>query len=52
MLLTHFDLGNKGNLALFVGGNWDVNRNWSIAMEYNGFAGSREAYIASLTWRF
>jgi hypothetical protein len=87
-----FDLGDAGNLAVFVGGNyldseltvtgrvalpddlvsidyiieqentdkwngvvgfnWDITRNWSVAAEYNGFIGSREAYIASLTWRY
>jgi len=44
--------GNHGNLALFVGDNWDITRHWSVAMEYNDFFGSREAYIASVTWRF
>jgi hypothetical protein len=35
-----------------IGGNWDITRNWSIAAEYNGFFGSREAYVASISWRF
>ena len=87
-----FNLGDHGNLALFVGGNyldseltvtgrlelpddqlsldyiidqentdkwnaviganWDINRHWSVTMEYNGFTGSREAYVAAVTWRF
>lgn len=87
-----FDLGDAGNLAVFVGGNyldseltvtgrvalpddlvsidyiieqentgkwngvigfnWDITRRWSLAAEYNGFFGSRKAYIASLTWRY
>lgn len=46
------DQENKDKWNAVIGGNWDINRNWSIAMEYNGFTGSREAYIASLTWRF
>ena len=46
------DQENKDKWNVVIGGNWDINRNWSIAMEYNGFTGSREAYIASLTWRF
>lgn len=35
-----------------IGANWDINRHWSVTMEYDGFFGSREAYIAALTWRF
>jgi hypothetical protein len=86
-----FNLGRKGNLSLFAGGNyldadltitgrvstpdellvidytveqkntdqwnslvgfnWDINRHISWTAEYNGFIGSREAFISSLVWR-
>jgi hypothetical protein len=35
-----------------VGANWDINRNWSIMLEYNGFFGSRESIFAAVGWRF
>ena len=87
-----FNLGEKGNLALYVGGsyldsdltvtgsypveainlnidyridqknkdewngvvgaNWDINGRWSLQAEYNGFVGSRETWMGSLSWRF
>lgn len=86
-----FNLGRKGNLSLFAGGNyleadltvtgqvstpdalltvdytieqqntdrwntllgfnWDINKHLSWAAEYNGFTGSREAFITSIVWR-
>ena len=87
-----FNLGSKGNLALFAGGNylkteltvegqvstpdglividytidqsnadrwnlllgynWDFNKRWAWSLEYDGFIGSREAFITSVTRRF
>lgn len=86
-----FNLGRKGNLSIFAGGNyldadltvsgavstpdglltvdytldqkntdqwnsllgfnWDINKHLSWAAEYNGFTGSREAFISSVVWR-
>lgn len=86
-----FNLGRKGNLSIFAGGNyleadltvtgqvstpdglltvdytveqqnadrwntllgfnWDFNKHISWAAEYNGFTGSREAFITSIVWR-
>jgi hypothetical protein len=37
---------------LVFGFNWDINKQFSWSMEYDGFMGTREAFIASLTWRF
>ena len=34
-----------------LGFNWDFDKRWSWAAEYNGFVGSREAFISSVTWR-
>jgi len=41
-----------GNRAAFVGGNCDITKRWSINAEYNGFIGSRNAFIGGLTYRF
>ena len=43
---------NEDKWNLLVGGNWDINKRWSFSAEYNGFIGSREALIMSLTSRF
>ena len=43
---------NKDNWNLVVGGNWDITRRWSVALEYNGFIGSREALFGSASFRF
>ena len=43
---------NKDPWNAVLGFNWDVNKQFSWGLEYNGFIGSREAFIASLTWRF
>lgn len=42
---------NKDPWNAVLGLNWDINKHLSWAMEYNGFVGSRDAYIASLVWR-
>jgi len=43
---------NTDRWNLLAGGNWDINKRWSIMAEYNGFIGSRDAFISSLTWRY
>ena len=43
---------NKDKWNLLLGGNWDINKHWSLMGEYNGFIGSREMVILSLTSRF
>lgn len=46
------DQQNKDKWNAVVGFNWDINRNLSWSLEYNGFVGSRTATITSLVWRF
>jgi lipid-binding SYLF domain-containing protein len=46
------DQDNKDKWTAIVGANWDINRNWSLQAEYNGFVGSRETWMGSITWRF
>jgi len=43
---------NKDNWNLVTGANWDINKRWSVAAEYNGYIGSREAIIISVGTRF
>ena len=43
---------NKDKWNLLLGYNWDFNKHWSWMLEYNGFIGSREAFITSVTRRF
>ena len=43
---------NKDAWNLLFGFNWDINKQFSWNMEYDGFIGSREAFITSVTWRF
>ena len=43
---------NKDKWNLVVGGNWDITRRWSVALEYNGFIGSRDALLGSASFRF
>jgi lipid-binding SYLF domain-containing protein len=42
---------NKDNWNIVTGFNWDLNRHMSWSAEYNGYIGSRDAFITSLTWR-
>jgi hypothetical protein len=46
------DQSNKDKWNLLLGYNWDFNKRWSWMLEYNGFIGSREAFITSVTRRF
>jgi hypothetical protein len=43
---------NKDAWNLLFGFNWDINKQFSWSMEYDGFIGTREAFIASVTWRY
>ncbi|MDF7822936.1 hypothetical protein P4B35_02845 [Pontiellaceae bacterium B12227] len=45
------DQKNKDQWNTLLGFNWDLNKHLSWSAEYNGFTGSREAFITSLTWR-
>jgi len=46
------DQKNKDEWAAIVGANWDISNRWSLQAEYNGFVGSRETWMGSVTWRF
>ena len=46
------DQDNKDKWNIVTGANWDINKRWSIAAEYNGYIGSREAIIISIGTRF
>jgi len=46
------DQKNKDKWNALLGFNWDVNRRLSWSAEYNGFIGSRDAFITSINWRF
>lgn len=54
--LLHFDYiidqQNKDKWNLLLGFNWDINKRLSWSAEYNGFIGSRDAFISSINWRF
>ena len=43
---------NKDKWNAVLGFNWDINRRFSWMAEYNGFTGSRDAFITSLAWRY
>lgn len=43
---------NEDAWNLLFGFNWDLNKQFSWTMEYDGFIGSRDAFVASVTWRF
>ena len=46
------DQQNKDKWNLLLGFNWDINKRLSWSAEYNGFIGSRDAFISSINWRF
>ena len=46
------DQTSKDPWNLLLGFNWDFNRRFSWSFEYNGFIGSREAFISSFIVRF
>lgn len=43
---------NTDRWNLVIGANWDFNKHLSFSAEYNGFIGTREAIISSLTYRW
>jgi hypothetical protein len=43
---------NTDRWNLVIGANWDINKHLSWAVEYDGFIGTREAFISSLTYRW
>jgi lipid-binding SYLF domain-containing protein len=46
------DQQNKDKWNALIGFNWDINKSLSWSAEYNGFIGSRDAFITSVNWRF
>jgi len=46
------DQQNKDQWTAVVGANWDINGRWSLQAEYNGFVGSRDSWMGSISWRF
>jgi len=42
---------NKDRWNALLGFNWEMNKTWSVMAEA-GFGGSRENFIAGLTYRF
>lgn len=46
------DQKNKDKWNALLGFNWDINRRLSWSAEYDGFIGSRDAFITSINWRF
>lgn len=43
---------NTDQWNMLIGGNWDFNKNWSWHAEYDGFIGSRDAFITSVSYRY
>ncbi|MEH6581644.1 MAG: hypothetical protein V7754_06875 [Halioglobus sp.] len=41
---------NKDKWNLLAGFNWDINKRWAWSAEYEGFVGSRETFISSLSY--
>ena len=46
------DQQNTDRWNLLLGANWDINKHVSWSVEYNGFIGTREAFISSLSYRW
>jgi hypothetical protein len=46
------DQENKDKWNALLGFNWDINKRLSWALEYDGFTGSREAFITSFSWKY
>ncbi len=46
------DQGNADRWNLVAGANWDVTPRLSVMLEYDGFIGSRDAFISAVTVRF
>lgn len=50
-LSFRIDQRNKDRWNALLGFNWEMSKAWSVIAEA-GFAGSRENFIAGLTYRF
>jgi hypothetical protein len=46
------DQQNKDKWNAIIGANWDISNRWSVQAEYNGFIGSRDSWMGSISWRF
>ena len=46
------DQSNKDPWNALIGFNWDINKRLSWSLEYDGFVGSRDAFITSFGWNF
>jgi len=46
------DQSNKDNWNALLGFNWDINKRLSWAAEYDGFIGSRDAFITQISWKY
>ncbi len=46
------DQENKDKWNALLGFNWDINRRLSWSAEYDGFVGSRDAFITSINWKW
>ena len=46
------DQKNKDKWNALLGFNWDINKRLSWSAEYDGFIGSRDAFITSFSWKF
>jgi hypothetical protein len=46
------DQDNTDPWNLLLGFNWDVSKRWSWTLEYDGFTGSRTAFITAINIRF
>ena len=43
---------NKAPWTVIVGANWDIDKHWSVSLEYSGFIGSREGLVLNAGLRF
>jgi len=46
------DQSNKDNWNALLGFNWDINKRLSWSAEYDGFVGSRDAFISTISWKY
>ena len=46
------DQSNSDRWNLVAGANWDVTPRLSVMLEYDGFIGTRDAFISAVTVRF
>lgn len=46
------DQENKDKWNALLGANWNINKCWSWSIEYDGFVGSRDTFITSVSFRY